>query len=109
MPPSELTDLIKNFTGSSSIQEEENEEDRRRIEYYKNYISDDDDDEPEVDWQAQIQQAQINITTIMMERLEKERVELFKEGVSYAGELAFFVWIMISISLCSGMYVENPV
>ncbi len=49
------------------------------------------------------------MTTIMMERLEKERVELFKEGVSYAGELAFFVWIMISISLCSGMFVENPV
>ncbi len=45
----------------------------------------------------------------MMERLEKERVELFKEGVSYAGELAFFVWVMISISLCSGMFVENPV
>jgi hypothetical protein len=45
----------------------------------------------------------------MMERLEKERVELFREGVSYAGELAFFVWIMISISLCSGMFVENPV
>ncbi len=49
------------------------------------------------------------MTTIMMERLEKERVGLFKEGVSYAGELAFFVWIMISISLCSGMFVENPV
>ena len=45
----------------------------------------------------------------MMERLEKERVEIFKEGMQYAAELAFFIWVMLSISLCSGMFVENPV
>ncbi len=45
----------------------------------------------------------------MMERLEKERVEIYIEGVQYAAELAFFIWVMLSISLCSGMFVENPV
>jgi hypothetical protein len=61
------------------------------------------------DWWGQGKHFQINMTTVMMEKLEKERQDLFKEGLSYAAELAYFVWIMLTLTFCSGMFVENPV
>ena len=45
----------------------------------------------------------------MKERLEKDRQEIFKEGLSYAAELAYFIGVLISLALCSGMFIENPV
>jgi hypothetical protein len=45
----------------------------------------------------------------LKERLEKDRQEIFKEGLSYAAELAYFIGVLISLALCSGMFIENPV
>jgi hypothetical protein len=45
----------------------------------------------------------------MKEKLEKDRQEIFKEGLSYAAELAYFIGVLISLALCSGMFIENPV
>lgn len=34
---------------------------------------------------------------------------MFKEGIMYAAEFAYLLWVMFSLSLCAGMFVENPV
>lgn len=51
----------------------------------------------------------VSLEAILQKNLEQERQSLFKEGVMYACELAYFVWVMLSLALCSGMFVENPV
>jgi hypothetical protein len=82
---------------------EESEEQRKKMEYYIELAREGDEEEEEE------VVPQINITTIMKERLEKERQEIFKEGLSYAAELAYFVWIILTFATCSGMFIENPV
>jgi hypothetical protein len=34
---------------------------------------------------------------------------MIDEGIAYATELVYMFWIIISLALCSGMFVENPV
>jgi len=31
------------------------------------------------------------------------------DGLQYGTELLFVTWIVLSFSLCSGMFIENPV
>eukprot|EP00347_Sterkiella_histriomuscorum_P015355 403357331 len=39
---------------------------------------------------------------------EQSKKELMEEGFQYAIELVYSVWIVLSLSLCSGMFVEIP-
>ena len=40
---------------------------------------------------------------------EMKRQEFMKEGIAYALELIYSVWIVLSLVLCSGMFIETPV
>ena len=96
-----IMEIIKNMTEAAQKAGKGNDAEREKMDYYMKLAGDDEDeDKPS---------PQINITEILRERLEKERQELFREGLSYAVELAYFIWVLLSFALCSGMFVENPV
>lgn len=40
---------------------------------------------------------------------EEKKNEMLKEGMAYAIEFIYSIWIILSLALCSGMFVENPV
>ncbi|CDW82000.1 abc transporter family protein [Stylonychia lemnae] len=46
---------------------------------------------------------------IMLKEAEKRKERMMKEGLEYAFEIMYAVWIVLSLSLCSGMFVEIPV
>lgn len=52
----------------------------------------------------------MNETQALMRQKAMEDMQRFlKEGIEYAGGMIYLVWIVLSLSLCSGMFVENPV
>lgn len=41
--------------------------------------------------------------------MQVKKADMMKEGIMYAAETAYTVWVILSISLCAGMFVECPV
>lgn len=53
----------------------------------------------------------MTLADVMQKQFEKGdmKVKMIKEGIMYAAETAYMVWVLLSISLCAGMFVECPV
>lgn len=51
----------------------------------------------------------VNATEALQKKGEEDMKKFLKEGLQYAAEMVYFVWLLLSISLCSGIFVENPV